>query len=121
MEGTFSELQTANGSSRIQSLPLNAEAVLVKQQNADRALQDHKAFESLAGALTAVAMGPDVGPGLHDVQETLHQVTLLMQVEIHPLSFTLASPTRHLIEQVLINQLQHRSSHRQERDISNGW
>ena len=78
-------------------------------------------FTALAGSLTAVAMGPDVGPGLHDVQETLHQVTLLMQVEIHPLSLTLASPTRHLIEQVLINQLQHRSSHRQERDISNGW
>ena len=95
--------------------------LFVKKQNADRALQDHKAFESLAGTLTAMAMGADVGPGLQNIQETLHQVTLLMQVEIHPLSFTLASPTRHLIEQVLINQLQHRSSHQQERDISNGW
>lgn len=105
MEHALDQFHAAQRASRLQpQLPPHLPLV-IKQEQAQGALQHHKTLEPLPRAGPQVPVGAHVGAGLHHVQEALHQVRLGVQVVVAAQPGGAARLGGHRIKQSLVEAL----------------
>ena len=88
-----------------QALKLPHRAPGIEKKQADRPLQDNKAFETGPGPAAQVPVRPHIGARLHGIEKTLHRISLLMEVVVATQTGQQAGFGRHLIEQRLVEAL----------------